>query len=198
LHQAQKWRSIHGIDSGISSSGAILGHPGTRQAEKELTSMTMFEDRERAFEAKWAHDEEMQFRIVVRRNELLGRWAGVEQGLADEALERYVAELVALALKTNSIDALYLKVRADLGAAHSDAAILKKMDEFLDAAALNAGLEQRPAAGAGKSDAPSQSGGNVTHVDFTQVFSGGDSATPDQEGAMHVRMLRKISARSPD
>lgn len=160
--------------------------------------MTMFEDRERAFEAKWAHDEEMQFRIVVRRNELLGRWAGVEQGLADEALERYVAELVALALKTNSIDALYLKVRADLAAAHSDAAILKKMDEFLDAAALNAGLEQRPAAGAGKSDAPSQRGGNVTHVDFTQVFSGGDSATPDQEGGMHVRMLRKISARSPD
>ena len=162
--------------------------------------MTNLDDRRKGFEAKWAHDEEMQFRIVVRRNELLGRWAGVELGLADEALERYVAELVALALKNNSIDALYLKVRADLGLAYSDAVILKKMGEFLDAAALDAGLEQRPAAGAGKSDAhhPGQSAGNVTHVDFTEVFSGGDCATPDREGGMHVRMLRKISARSPD
>ena len=37
--------------------------------------MTQFDDRERAFEAKFAHDEEMQFRITARRNRLLGEWA---------------------------------------------------------------------------------------------------------------------------
>jgi hypothetical protein len=162
--------------------------------------MTMFDERERAFEAKWAHDEEMQFRIIVRRNELLGRWAGAELGLADAELERYVADLVALALKTKKIDALYLKLRTDLGTAHSDAVILHKMNEFLDAAILDAGLEQRPARGAGKADIhhPGDRGGNVAHVDFTQVFSGRDSGPLDQEGGMHFRMLRKISVRSPD
>ena len=162
--------------------------------------MTTFDERERAFEAKWAHDEEMQFRIIVRRNELLGRWAGTERGLAEAELERYVADLVALALKTKTIDALYLKLRADLGTAHSDTVILRKMDEFLDAATLDAGLEQRFALGGGKADVqhPGDRGGNVAHVDFTQVFSGGDSGPLDQEGGMHFRMLRKISMRSPD
>ena len=162
--------------------------------------MTTFDDRERAFEAKWAHDEEMQFRIVIRRNELLGRWAATELGLADAEMERYVAELVALALKNRTIDALYLKLRTDLGTAHSDAVILRKMDEYLDAAAQDAGLEQRSALGTGKADAhhPGQGGGNVAHVDFTQVLSGGDAGALDQEGGMHFRMLRKVSMRSPD
>ncbi|HWF64218.1 MAG TPA: DUF1476 domain-containing protein [Rhizomicrobium sp.] len=150
--------------------------------------MTTFDERERAFEAKWAHDEEMQFRIIVRRNELLGRWAGAELGLTGEAMEEYVAGLVALALKNKSIDALTLKLRADLGPGHSDAVILRKMDEFLDAAALDAGL--RPA------HRPDQGGGNVTHLHVAQIFRGGDAEAPGQEGGMHVRMLRKISLRS--
>ena len=37
--------------------------------------MTSFDDRERAFENKFARDEEMQFRIIARRNRLLGQWA---------------------------------------------------------------------------------------------------------------------------
>ena len=37
--------------------------------------MTTFDDRERAFESKYARDEEMQFRIIARRNRLLGEWA---------------------------------------------------------------------------------------------------------------------------
>ena len=43
--------------------------------------MTQFDDRERAFEAKFAHDEEMQFRITARRNRLLGEWAARQMGL---------------------------------------------------------------------------------------------------------------------
>ena len=44
--------------------------------------MTTFDDRERAFEAKYARDEEMQFRIIARRNRLLGEWAARLMGLA--------------------------------------------------------------------------------------------------------------------
>lgn len=160
--------------------------------------MTMFEDRERAFEAKWAHDEEMQFRIIVRRNELLGRWAATELGLDGAEQENYIAGLVALALKNKAIDALYLKLKADLGAAHSDAVILRKMDEFLDAATLDAGLEHRLALGDGKADAHHAGDGNVTHVDFTQLLSNGESGSTDQDGGMHARMLRKVSMRSRD
>ena len=43
--------------------------------------MTQFDDRERAFEAQFARDEEMQFRVLARRNRLLGEWAAALMGL---------------------------------------------------------------------------------------------------------------------
>jgi hypothetical protein len=162
--------------------------------------MTMFDERERAFEAKWAHDEEMQFRIVVRRNELLGQWAGKEIGLTESEMERYIADLVALAVKNSNSDALFLKLRTDLGVDYSDEVVRTKMNDFLDAALLDAGLEQRFALGAGKADVQhlGDGRGNVAHVNFAQVFPGGDAGPNDQEGGTHFRMLRKISVRSPD
>jgi hypothetical protein len=162
--------------------------------------MTMFDERERAFEAKWAHDEEMQFRILMRRNELLGLWAGKELGLNEGQTERYVADLVALTLRNNNSDALFLKLRTDLGVDYSDAVVRAKIGDCLDAAMLDAGLEQRSALGAGKADIhrPGEGGGDVPHVNFAQVFAGGDAGSLDQEGGMHFRMLRKISMRSPD
>ena len=42
--------------------------------------MTQFDDRERAFETKFAHDEEMKFRVLARRNRLLGEWAAPQDG----------------------------------------------------------------------------------------------------------------------
>ena len=45
--------------------------------------MSQFDDRERAFETKFARDEEMQFRIIARRNRLLGEWAARLMGLSD-------------------------------------------------------------------------------------------------------------------
>ena len=49
--------------------------------------MTQFDDRERAFEAKFARDEEMQFRITARRNRLLGEWAARQMGLTEAEAE---------------------------------------------------------------------------------------------------------------
>ena len=49
--------------------------------------MTQFNDRERAFESKFAHDEEMRFRIIARRNRLLGEWAARQMGLSEAETE---------------------------------------------------------------------------------------------------------------
>jgi hypothetical protein len=56
--------------------------------------MTQFDDRERAFESKFAHDEEMRFRITARRNRLLGEWAARRMGLSEAETESYAKDVV--------------------------------------------------------------------------------------------------------
>jgi hypothetical protein len=56
--------------------------------------MTQFDDRQRAFESKFAHDEEMKFRITARRNRLLGEWAARQMGLTEAETEAYAKEVV--------------------------------------------------------------------------------------------------------
>ena len=56
--------------------------------------MTQFDDRERAVEAKYTPDEEMQFRIIARRNRLLGEWAARKMGLNDAETESYAKDVI--------------------------------------------------------------------------------------------------------
>jgi hypothetical protein len=56
--------------------------------------MTSFDDRERAFETKFAHDEEMKFRITARRNRLLGEWAARQMSLSEAETEAYAKDVV--------------------------------------------------------------------------------------------------------
>jgi len=56
--------------------------------------MTQFDDRERAFEAKFARDEEMQFRVIARRNRLLGEWAARRMGLTEAEAEAYAKDVI--------------------------------------------------------------------------------------------------------
>ena len=56
--------------------------------------MTDFSDRERGEEAKFAHDEKMAFRILARRNRLLGHWAAEKMGLTAEETDAYAKEVV--------------------------------------------------------------------------------------------------------
>ena len=51
--------------------------------------MTTFDNREQAFEAKFARDEEMAFRVTARRNRLLGSWAAQQMGLTAEETDAY-------------------------------------------------------------------------------------------------------------
>jgi hypothetical protein len=59
-----------------------------------LLGMTTFDDRERAFENMFAHDQEMLFRIQARRNRLLGEWAAAKMGLTPEETDSYAKAVV--------------------------------------------------------------------------------------------------------
>lgn len=56
--------------------------------------MTSFDDREKAFEAKYARDEEMAFRVTARRNRLVGQWAAEKMGLTPEETDAYAKAVV--------------------------------------------------------------------------------------------------------
>ena len=78
--------------------------------------MDIFEEREKGFEAKYRRDQEQRFKIVARRNKLLGLWAAEKMGLAGAAADAYAKEVVASALEKPGDDALSEKVAADLHA----------------------------------------------------------------------------------
>ena len=79
--------------------------------------MTQFDDRERAFESKFAHDEQMNFRIVARRNRLLGEWAARKLGLSDEETASYAKEVVRADFEEAGDDDVVRKVLGDLTSA---------------------------------------------------------------------------------
>lgn len=56
--------------------------------------MTMFDDREKAFEAKYRLDQETEFKVTIRRDKLLGLWAADKFGLADDAARAYALSVV--------------------------------------------------------------------------------------------------------
>jgi hypothetical protein len=56
--------------------------------------MASFEDREKGFERKFAHDEELKFRVIARRNRLLGEWAAGKMGLSEAETASYAKDVV--------------------------------------------------------------------------------------------------------
>ena len=83
--------------------------------------MTSFDDRERAFEAKFARDEEMQFRILARRNRLLGEWAARLMGLNDAEAETYAKDVIRADFEEAGDEDVVRKVLGDLTSAGVDA-----------------------------------------------------------------------------
>ncbi|MCY1672193.1 DUF1476 domain-containing protein [Novosphingobium sp. SL115] len=76
--------------------------------------MTMFDDREKAFEAKFARDEEMQFRINARRNRLLGQWAAARMGLDAAETEAYAKAVVQADFEEAGDEDVIRKLLGDL------------------------------------------------------------------------------------
>jgi hypothetical protein len=79
--------------------------------------MTQFNDRERAFESKFAHDEEMKFRMVARRNRLLGEWAANKMGLSEAETQSYAKDVVRADFEEAGDGDVIRKVLGDLTAA---------------------------------------------------------------------------------
>jgi hypothetical protein len=82
--------------------------------------MTQFNDRERAFESKFAHDEEMRFRIIARRNRLLGEWAARQMGLSEAETESYAKDVVRSDFEEAGEHDVIRKVMGDLASAGVD------------------------------------------------------------------------------
>ena len=76
--------------------------------------MTTFDDRERAFESKFARDEEMQFRIIARRNRLLGEWAARQMGLTEAETDAYAKDVVRADFEEAGDEDVIRKVLGDL------------------------------------------------------------------------------------
>ena len=82
--------------------------------------MTTFDDRERAFETKFARDEEMAFRITARRNRLVGIWAAELMGLTPEETDAYAKAVVQADFEEAGDEDVIRKVLGDLTSAGKD------------------------------------------------------------------------------
>ena len=82
--------------------------------------MTDFNDRERAEEAKFAHDEEMHFRVHARRNRLLGMWAAEQMGLSAVEAEGYAKSVVQADFEESGDEDVVRKLLGDLVSAGLD------------------------------------------------------------------------------
>ena len=89
--------------------------------------MTQFDDREKAFEAKYAHDQEMQFKAEARRNKLVGLWAAGLLGHADP--DAYAMEVVKADFEEAGDEDVYRKLAGDLGDKATEAEIRAAMVE---------------------------------------------------------------------
>jgi hypothetical protein len=93
--------------------------------------MTTFDDRENAFEAKFAHDAEMQFKAEARRNRLLGLWAACLLGKTGDAATDYAREVIKADFQEAGDEDVLRKVKADLGDLATEAKIREMMAEFM-------------------------------------------------------------------
>ena len=89
--------------------------------------MTTFDDRENAFENKYAHDADMQFEAEARRNKLLGLWAADLLGKSGADAEGYAKEVIKADFEEAGDEDVYRKVSGDLGDKADEATIRAQM-----------------------------------------------------------------------
>jgi hypothetical protein len=106
---------------------------------KGAAHMTTFDERKDRFEKKFAHDEELKFRAVARRNRLLGLWAAATLGKAGDAAAAYAKEIVAADFEPGgggaNSDRVLRKLAHDLtGMGITEHQVQQKMLDLLDVA----------------------------------------------------------------
>ena len=93
--------------------------------------MTSFHERERAFENKFAHDAEMQFKAVARRNKRVGLWAAGLLGRTGADAEAYAMEVIRVDFEEAGPENVIQKLIQDLGGRADEATIRATMDRLL-------------------------------------------------------------------
>lgn len=96
--------------------------------------MTTFDEREQGYEGKFAHEQDLEFKALARRNRLLGLWAGGLMGLEDPHLEEYATAVIRYEVAHPGEEAILRKVAQDLvgaGLKVTEDQVRSKMDEFL-------------------------------------------------------------------
>ena len=96
--------------------------------------MSTFDDRESAFENKYAHDEEMQFKAQARANKLLGLWAAELMGKTGDDADAYAKEVIIADFEEAGHEDVVRKVAGDLGDLADDQTIRDKMAELASVA----------------------------------------------------------------
>lgn len=108
--------------------------------------MTGFDDRKNAFENKYAHDQDMLFKMEARTCKLFGLWAAEQMGLSGDDATAYAAEVIGANLEESGFDDVKRKVRADFdakGVSVTDHMIDTMLRQYEDEARIQLGAEQK-------------------------------------------------------
>ena len=93
--------------------------------------MSSFDERQKGFEKKFAHDQELQFKVSARRNKYLGQWASQILGYDQEKEKEYIQAVIKSDFEEAGDEDVFRKLKADLADHNiSDEEIRKKMNEL--------------------------------------------------------------------
>ncbi len=93
--------------------------------------MEKFDERKKSFEKKFAHDEELKFKVSAKRNKYLGQWVSQKLGYDSEKEKEYIQSVIKADFQEAGDEDVFRKIQADLkGQNVSDEDIRKKMKEF--------------------------------------------------------------------
>ncbi len=93
--------------------------------------MEKFEERKKSFEKKFAHDEELKFKVASRRNKYLGQWVSKKLGFNEEKEKKYIESVIKADFQEAGDEDVFRKIQIDLKDQNvSDEEIRKKMNEL--------------------------------------------------------------------
>lgn len=96
--------------------------------------MSTFDEREAAFESKFAHDAAMTFKAEARAAKKLAIWAGEKLGKGETEIDAYVLEVIRADMEEAGAEDVIRKVSADFGEAVSIEDIRAQHQAFLSEA----------------------------------------------------------------
>jgi len=93
--------------------------------------MEKFDERKKSFEKKFAHDEELKFKVAAKRNKYLGQWVSQKLGYDPENEKEYIQSVIKADFQEAGDEDVFRKIKADLKDHNiSDEDIRNKMKEF--------------------------------------------------------------------